>query len=273
MRSFALSLAAFAAAVPLALAEPATSALARGPAPDVSIDQRLGATLPGALVFRDETGRAVPFSSYLGRRAIVLDFVYFKCPMLCTYVLNGTLRSMRAMSLTAGRDFDLLVVSIDPSDRPNIAAAKRADFVRQYGRPENSGIHFLTGEERNIHQLSEAAGFRYERDPETQEFSHAAGMMVVTADGRMSHYFYGVEFSPSDLRLALVDASGGRIGNPVDRFLLLCSHYDPATGKYSVAVMRVVRIAGITTVVVLGGFLIAMFRKDPARRGGLGKAA
>jgi protein SCO1/2 len=258
----------------LALSVPLTALAAGRPiAPDVSIDQKLGSELPGALRFRDASGRGVSFSSVLGGRPIVLDFVYFRCPMLCSYVLNGTLRAMRAMSLSAGRDFDLVVVSIDPSDRPNIAAAREADFVRQYGRPAAGGIHFLTGEEPNIRALADASGFRYERDSETKEFSHAAGMMVATADGRMSHYFYGVEFSPSDLRLALVAASNGRIGNPVDRFLLLCSHYDPATGKYSLAVMRVVRILGIATVVLLGGFLIVMFRKDASRRGGVGRAA
>jgi protein SCO1/2 len=234
---------------------------------DVSIEQRLGEKLPLDAAFRDENGRAVRLGDFFGRRPVLLAFVYYECPMLCSYVESGTLKAMRALPFRAGREFDLVTISIDPSDIPKIAAAKRLDFLRQYGRPgAERGVHFLTGPAASIAAVTSAAGFRYVRDPETKGFSHAAGILLATPDGRLSKYFYGIEYSARDLKLATMEASGARIGSPVDRVLLYCSHYDPSTGKYGLVVMRVVRLGGIATAGSLGVFMAVMLRRERRRK-------
>lgn len=230
---------------------------------DVGIDQRLDEQVPLGLEFRDEDGRTVPLRQYFGRKPVVLSLVYYECPMLCTMALNGLLRSLRAVNLNVGEDFDVVTVSFDPNETPELAAAKKNGYVERYARSGGeNGWHFLTGEEASIRQLTESVGFRYKYDPNTNQFAHASGIMILTPQGRIARYLYGIEYSARDLRLALVEASAGKIGSPVDQVLLYCFHYDPATGKYSLLIMNVVRTLGIATIVVLGGFMIVMFRRD-----------
>lgn len=236
----------------------------------VGIDQKLGASVPLDLVFRNEEGQDVRLATYFGEKPVILSLVYYECPMLCTLILNGLLRSLRALSFTAGKEFTVLTVSFDPREGPELAAAKKQTYVRSYGRPEaERGWHFLTGEEAAIRRLTEAVGFRYAFDPETGQFAHASGIMVLTPQGRIARYFYGIEYAPRDLRLGLVEAAQGKIGSPVDQILLYCYHYDPRQGRYSLVILNVLRLAGVATVLVLGGFLVVMFRRD--RRTSLGR--
>ena len=256
--------AAFAQAPAAAIGTPAQ---APPPLSDVSIEQRLGAALPLDAALRDESGRAVRLGDFFRGRPVLLAFVYYECPMLCSYVETGTLKAMRALPFTAGREFDLVTVSIDPADLPSIAATKRMDFLRRYGRPSAAGgIHYLTGPAGSIAAITRAAGFRYAPDPETKGYSHAAGIMLATPDGRLSKYFYGIEYSARDLKLAMMEASNARIGTPVDRVLLYCSHWDPQTGKYGIVVMRAVRLGGAATVLSLGVFMAVMIRRERRRK-------
>ncbi len=234
---------------------------------DVGIDQRLNELLPLEAEFRDETGRQAPLGDYFGRKPVILALVYYECPMLCTMVLNGLLRTFRAMELTVGKDFDVVTVSFDPTEGPDLAAEKKKQYLTSYGRSEaTQGWHFLTGEEASIRSLTAAAGFRYTYDSKTGQYAHAAGILVVTPQGRIARYLYGIEYPVRDLRLALVEASAGRIGNPVDQVLLYCFHYDPATGKYGLVIMNVIRLLGTATVVALATFLLIMFRRDRRRK-------
>ncbi len=233
----------------------------------VGIDQKLNAQVPLDLVFRDESGRAVTLREYFGERPVLLSLVYYECPMLCTLILNGLLRSLRALSFTAGKEFVVLTVSFDPREGPQLAAAKKRAYVRSYGRPEaERGWHFLTGDEDAIRRLTEAVGFRYAFDAETGQFAHASGIMVLTPQGRVARYFYGIEYAPRDLRLGLVEAAQGKIGSPVDQLLLYCYHYDPKTGRYSMLIMNVLRLAGAATVLAVGGFMLVMFRRERRKK-------
>ncbi|MCS6817070.1 MAG: SCO family protein [Blastocatellia bacterium] len=240
------------------------------PAPilqNVGIDQKLDAQIPLELVFRDEQGRAVSLREYFGEKPVILSLVYYECPMLCTLILNGLLRSLRALPLTVGKEFTVVTVSFDPREGPELAAAKKRTYVQSYGRPEaEAGWHFLTGEQESIRRLTEAVGFRYAFDPQTGQFAHASGIMVLTPQGRVARYFYGIEYAPRDLRLGLIEAAQGKIGSPVDQILLYCYHYDPKTGRYSLLIMNVLRLAGIATVLVLGGFIFVMFRRDRRKK-------
>ncbi len=235
------------------------------PAPlrDVGIDQKLNEQLPLNLTFRDETGKPVQLRQYFGQKPVILSLVYYDCPMLCTLVLNGLVRSLRVVPLDVGDQFDVVTVSFDPRETPALAAAKKETYVKRYARAQASqGWHFLTGEEASIQQLTRAVGFRYAYDAKSGEFAHATGIMVLTPTGRLARYFYGIEYSPRDLRLALVEASAHKIGSVVDQLLLFCFHYDPRTGKYSLVVMNVLRVAGMGTLLALGSFLFVMFRRD-----------
>lgn len=231
---------------------------------NVGLDQNLNAQAPLAVVFRDEAGREKPLASYFGNRPVVLALVYYQCPMLCTQVLNGLVRSLRGMSLESGRDFEVVVVSIDPTETPDLAARKKAEYLRRYAK-SSAGWHFLTGDEPQIQELARAVGFRYAYDAKTKQFAHASAIMVLTPSGRLSRYFYGIEYAPRDLRLGLVEASGNKIGSPVDQFLLYCYHYDTSTGKYSAIVMNIVRVAGALTLLLLVLFLTALWRRDLRR--------
>lgn len=245
------------------------SALAQGLGPaqallDASrIDQKLDAQIPLDLGFKDEAGRDVHLQDYFGQRPVVLVMAYYECPMLCTLVLNGLVRALNVVNLDMGKDFDVVTVSFDPGETPDLAAAKKASYVSQYRRTgAEEGWHFLTGSEDSIRRLTDAVGFRYAYDAKRDEYAHASAIMVATPDGKLSKYFYGVEYSGRDLRLGLVDASERRIGSAVDFVLLWCYHYDPLTGKYGLAIIRAVRVAGALTVLALAGFVIRALRQD-----------
>lgn len=238
---------------------------------DVGIDQKLNASIPLDLMFRDEHGQPVELSQYFGSKPVILTLVYYSCPMLCTQVLNGLDRSLKALPMEIGKDFNVVTVSIDPTEQPVLAEAKHALYTGIYGRPGAAyGWHFLTGDEPQIKQLANAVGFRYAYDPDSKQFAHAAGIMMLTPEGKLSRYFYGVQFPERDLRLGLVEASQGKIGSPVDQVLLFCYHYDPHTGKYGLLISRVIQLAGGLTVLIGGIFLIFLFRGEryalPGRR-------
>ena len=235
---------------------------------EIGIDQRLNEQLPLGLTFANSNGETVELGDYFGDKPVILSLVYYECPMLCTQVLNGLLRGLKVLSFKVGEEFDVVTVSIDPGETPALAAAKKKEYVGRYRRESaQNGWHFLTGSQDQIDQLAEAVGFRYQYDPETDLYVHASGIMVATAEGLLSRYFYGVEFAPKDLRLGLIDASQNRIGNPVDQLLLLCYQYDPATGKYGLAIINSLRVAGAATVIALGTFIVVMLRRE--RRGQL----
>ncbi len=234
---------------------------------DVGLDQRLNEQAPLDLSFRDEVGRAVRLRDYFGKKPVVLSLVYYECPMLCTMVLNGLLRSLRAIRFDAGNQFQVVIVSIDPRETPAIAAAKKETYLGQYRRAGASeGWHFLTGAEPEIQQLARAVGFRYAYDPKTGQYAHASGVIVLTPEGKLSRYFYGIEYSARDLRLGLVEASANKIGSAVDQVLLFCYHYDPLTGKYGLIIMNLLRAAGVATVLALGSFVVVMFRRERQKK-------
>ncbi|HEV8231277.1 MAG TPA: SCO family protein [Thermoanaerobaculia bacterium] len=266
MKARALVFAALAMAIPLAAQQPDS----RPPIlRNVSIEQRLDQPLPLDLPFRDETGRTVRLRNFFGKRPVVLVLAYYDCPMLCTQVLNGLLAAMRILSFDAGREFEVVTVSFDPRDDPGDARAKKEPYVARYGRPgAAAGWHFLTADPPAIAGLTEAVGFRYAWDERIGQFAHASAIYVATPTGRLSRYFYGIEYAPRDLRLALVEASAGRIGTPVDQLLLYCYHYDPAAGRYGAVVMNMVRVAGVGAVLVLTAFLAAMWRRERRRDAG-----
>jgi len=233
---------------------------------DIGIDQRLDAQAPLDLPFRDELGRPVRLSDYFGKRPVILALVYYNCPMLCTQVLNGLVSSLRVISLDAGRDFDVVAVSFDARDKAADAASKKNAYVTRYHRPGgDAGWHFLTGDREAIATLARAVGFRFRYDPEHDQFAHASAIFVLTPGGRLSRYFYGIEYAPRDLRLALVESSAGKIGNPADQVLLYCFHYDPRTGKYGAVVLNIIRLAGVATVLVLAAAIFLMTRRHRRR--------
>ena len=229
----------------------------------VGITQNLNAQIPPGLVFRDETGRPVRIGDFFGRKPIVLSLVYFDCPALCTEVLNGELRTMKAISLDLGKDFDAVTVSFEPRDTPALAKAKRDVYAGQYARPEAADHwHFLTGEQQSIDALTSVAGFHYAYDSSIRQYAHAAAILILTPDGRIDRYFYGVQYPARDVRLGLVEASEDKIGTFTDHALLYCYQYDPMTGKYGVVVMNVLRVAGGLTVLILGVFVTLMFLRE-----------
>jgi len=232
----------------------------------VGITQNLNALVPPDVVFRDETGKSVRIGDFFGHKPIVLSLVYFDCPALCTEVLNGELRTMKAISLDLGKDFDAVTVSFEPKDTPALAKAKRDVYAGQYGRPGAADHwHFLTGEQQSIEALTNAVGFQYAYDSSIRQYAHAAAILVLTPEGRIDRYFYGVIYPARDLRLGLVEASEGKIGTLTDHALLYCYQYDPMTGKYGVVVMNVLRAAGGLTVLILGIFMTMMFLRERKR--------
>jgi protein SCO1/2 len=229
----------------------------------VKYEQHIDAQLPLDLKFHDETGREVALGEYFGKRPVVLALVYYECPMLCTLVLNGLVRSLRTMSLQPNSDFDVVAVSFNPKETPKLAAEKKSAYLRDYGKAATApGWHFLTGDATAIERLTETVGFRYMYDARTQQYAHASGIIVTTPAGKLYRYFYGIEYAPRDLRLALVDASAGKAGTLVDQMLLYCYHYDPQTGKYGVLITRVIRVLGTSTVLLLGGFVLLSLRRE-----------
>lgn len=233
----------------------------------VGLDQHLGEEVPRDLAFLDEAGRSVRLGDYFDERPLILTLNYYECPMLCTLELNGLVASLKTMSLEPERDFRIVTVSINPKEGPALAAEKKALYVKNYARAgAASGWHFLTGEEPSIQELARRVGFRYAFDAASGQYAHAAGIVLLTPSGRISRYFYGVDYAPRDLRLALVESSEGKIGSLADKVLLFCFHYDPATGRYSIAAMRAMRLGGVLTALVLGVMILRMLRRERARR-------
>jgi protein SCO1/2 len=232
----------------------------------VNIEQRLNNQIPLGLKFRDESGREVRLGEYFARgKPVALTLVYYECPMLCNQVLNGAVGAFQGLSFTAGREYEAVTVSFDPREGPELAARKKETYLRRYKREgAEAGWHFLTGDKASIDALSEAVGFRYAWDEQSGQFAHASALMVATPRGRLSHYLYGIDYAPKDLRLALVEASEGKIGSPVDALLLFCYHYDPASGRFA-PVMNVLRAAGVLTVAGLVGLLVYLRRKTRRR--------
>jgi len=230
----------------------------------VGIDQRLNEQLPLDLPFLDEDGKSVRLGDYFGKRPVVLSLIYYACPMLCTTAENGLLEALKQVKFDVGNQFDVLTVSFDSKDTSAAASAKKSIYVGLYGRKGAAkGWHFLTGSEASIRRLTQAVGFHYNYDPATKQFAHATGIIVLTPEGRVSRYFYGIQYPAGDLRLALVDSSNNQIGSPVDAVLLFCSHYDPAVGKYGLVISRVLQIAGAFTVLTLGTLMLVMFLREP----------
>ncbi|MBP6715754.1 MAG: SCO family protein [Acidobacteria bacterium] len=247
---------------PLMVPPPGKAAAERIPLlKDVDIIQKLGNKVPMDLPFVDENGKDVKLGDYFGRRPVVLALVYYECPMLCTQVLNGVFSTMSAMPFTTGNEFDLLVISFDPGETPALALQKKNAYFERYRRPgAEKGLHFLTGRQESIKAITDAVGFKYAYDPAIDQFAHPAAVTVLTNDGEVSRYLYGIEFAPRDMRLALVDAGQGHVGSAVDQVLLYCYHYDPESGKYGFVIMNVVRLGGILTVAVLGLFIVRNVR-------------
>ena len=246
---------------------------------NVGIEQHLDAQVPSDLPFRDEAGKTVKLGDYFGRKPIILDLAYYNCTMLCGEVLLGLTGAMKMVNFNMGEDYDVITVSFDPKDTSELAAAKKKDYVQRYGRPgAQQGWHFLTGQPDAINALTQAVGFQYQYDPKINQYAHATAIMVLTPQGKISRYFYGVDFPPKDLRLGLVEASQNKIGNPVDAILLYCYHYDPATGKYGAIVTNILQLGAGITILILGAMFFILFRMGPAsaaRRAGaahLGKA-
>ena len=246
--------------------EPGQPAQARpGILSKIAIDQKIGQGLPLDTPFVDESGRHVKLGDYFGKRPVILALVYYECPMLCTQVLNGLVSSLGVMNFEVGREFDVVAVSFNPKEGPGLASQKKAAYVERYGRPGSAGgWHFLTGSQESIAQLTDAVGFRYALDPEIGQFAHGAAIEVITPKGTIAKYFYGIEFSPRDLRLGLIEAADERIGTLIDDVLLFCYHYDPSTGKYGATVLGIVRMAGVATILAFAIFLTVNVRREMA---------
>jgi protein SCO1/2 len=230
---------------------------------NVGFEPPLNGQMPLDLAFRDETGRSVQLRDYFGSKPVVLAFVYYGCPMLCDQVEQGVVGSLRMLSFNPGRDYDVVFVSFDSRETPEMAAEKKKKALAHFRRPEtDSGWHFLTGSKESIDAVTEAANFRFTFDAKSNLFAHASGVMLLTPDGRISRYFYGVEYPGRDLRLGLVDASAGKIGTPIDHVLLFCYHYDPAAATYSASILKIIRLGGVLTILCLvGGILISRRRE------------
>jgi protein SCO1/2 len=236
----------------------------------VGIDQKMGAQAPLDLPFFDENGKEVKLGQYFGK-PVILALVYYSCPSLCNMVLDGTVRAVAGLKATAGKDFDVVAVSFDPRETPEMAREKKATILKEYNRPgTENGWHFLTADESASKALAEAVGFHYSYDSMANQYVHAAAIILLTPEGKVNRYFYGIAYEPRDVRLGLDEASEGKIGSLTDAVLLYCCHYDPSTGKYGLAIMNVLRLAGFLTVLALAGFMIVMLRRDFAHRGTAG---
>ncbi len=234
----------------------------------VRIDQKLDEQVPLDIPFLDSQAKPVTLRQYFGKRPVILALVYYECPMLCTQVLNGLVSSLEVLKFNPGQDFEVLVVSFDPGETPGLARDKKASYLERYNRPgTEGGWHFLTGQQAAITKLTDAVGFRYAYDPKIDQFAHPAVIMLLTPGGKVSRYFYGIEYAPRDLRLGLVEASQDKIGTAVDQALLLCYHYDPEQGKYGLAIMNLIRLGGVLTLAALGGFIFLALRKDRRPQG------
>jgi protein SCO1/2 len=269
----------FSAVVTLAVFVSAAAAAAQGLAPSgdpaaaakpgilskIAIDQRIGEKIPLDLTFTDESARTVTLGDYFGKRPVILALVYYECPMLCTQVLNGLVTALGVMHFEPGREFDVVAVSFNPKEGPGLAAQKKDAYLKRYGRTHTAeGWHFLTGTSDSIARLTRAVGFKYEYDEQIKQYAHGAGIELLTPEGVLSRYFYGIEFSARDIRFGLIEASAERIGTRIDDVLLFCYHYDPATGKYGAAVLEMVRLGGVATVLAFLAFLTVSLRRERA---------
>jgi protein SCO1 len=234
---------------------------------EIGFDQFIDQPIPLDVPFRDESGRSVQLGDYFGKRPVVLVFAYYDCPMLCTLVITGLSTALNVLSLEPNQDFEIVTVSFNPKDTPATAAAKKATYLERYKRGGAAGgWHFLTGDQAAIDRLTKAAGFRYVWDEKTNQFAHPSGVIVLTPQGRLARYLFGIEYGPRDLRFAIVEASAGRVGSAVDAVLLYCYHYDPMTGRYGLVIMRALRLAGGVTVLALATFIVIMVRREKAER-------
>ncbi|HEV7220957.1 MAG: SCO family protein [Terriglobales bacterium] len=228
---------------------------------NVGIQQNLNGQIPPDLEFRDETGKSVRLGDYFGQKPMILSLVYYKCPMLCGEVLAGLSSALKVLKFNVGDEFNVLTVSFDPKDTPEIGAAKKAEYMERYGRPGAAkGWHFLTGPQSSIDALTKAAGFQYQYDPKTEQFAHSTAIMILTPEGKIAQYYYGVEYAPKDLRLGLIQASQHKIGTVVDEVLLYCYHYDPNTGRYGAVISRILQLSALATVLILGLFMAVLIR-------------
>jgi protein SCO1/2 len=235
---------------------------------NVGIEQHLDEQIPADLSFRDETGKPVRLGDYFGKKPMILNLVYYNCPMLCGEVLSGLEGALRVLKFDVGKEFDVLTVSFDPRETPDMATKKKAEFLKRYGRAGAAeGWHFLTGPQESIDALTKAAGFQYQYDPKTGQFAHATAIMILTPEGKIAQYYYGVEYAPKDLRLGLIQASENKIGTLADQVLLYCYHYDPTTGKYGAIISRVLKLAGIATLLGLGILMTVLIRLGSGPRG------
>lgn len=236
-----------------------------GPLKEVGFDQKIGDILPLDAAFVDEAGLQVTLGDYFGERPVIVAFVYYDCPMLCSLVMNGLAKSVGVLEFNAGEAFDVVAISVDPTDTPAKASKTKLETVQRYGRPETAeGWHFLSGAEPEITRAAEAAGFQYTFIPETGDYAHAAGILMATPDGTIAQYYYGIEYSPKDLRLAMVEASENRLGSVVDQILLYCYRYNPSLGKYTAVITRILRLAGLGFCICLAAFLWINWRRDRA---------
>jgi protein SCO1/2 len=250
-------------ALPVAAQQYGLPAMLQG----VGIEQKLNSQLPLEATFRDETGAPVRLGSYFQGRPVIVNLVYYQCPMLCNLVLTGMVNTLRRLSLNPGADFDIVTLSFDPSETPQLAAAKRQTYLAKYNRPGAAASwHFLTGNETQIHQVTEAIGFHYRWDDQQKAWAHASGIFIATPDGKISRYIYGVYYPDRDVRLSLVEASANKIGTLNDQVLLFCYHYDPKNGKYGLVIVNIIRLLCTATVLILGAFIFTMLRRERRAR-------
>ena len=232
----------------------------------IGFDQNLNAQLPLDLTFRDETGKTVKLGDYFGSKPVILNLVYYRCPMLCGEELQGIARSLRPLKMSVGQDFEIVTISIDPTETSELARAKKETYLSRYNRPgAEKGWHFLTGDESSIAPIAQAIGFRYTYNPDTKLYAHAAGLVIATATGRLSRYFYGIDYPAKDLQFGLIESSSGKIGSPIARLLLFCYHYDPSTGKYSLAIVWLLQVFGTGTALMVGSYVTFMLRRERIR--------
>lgn len=237
---------------------------------ETGVDQKLGEQLPLDAEFRDENGNAVKLGDYFNKdKPVILALVYYECPMLCNQVLNGLTGSLKGISFDAGKEFDVVAISFDAreNDKPDLAKNKKTSYLERYGRKgTENGWHFLTGEQKAIDEITRAAGFRYEWDEKSNQFAHGSAIMVVTPEGKLSRYHYGIDYAPKDLKFSLMDSAKNSIGNPVEQLSLYCYHYDPSTGKYGLAILSVLRLMAVATILGVGGMLFVFWRKSKSRK-------
>ncbi len=232
---------------------------------DVGIQQKSGEQIPLDIEFKDENGKNVKIGDYFGKKPVVLALVYYECPMLCNEVLNGLTGSLKSLNFTVGKEFDVIAVSFDAreNDKPNLAKNKKESYLNRYGRVgTENGWHFLTGTPDSIEKLTKAVGFGFKWDEQTEQFAHAGAIMILTPEGKLSKYLYGIDYAPKDVKFAIIESAENKIGSPVDQLMLYCFHYDPATGKYGLAVLNVIRIAGILTLLGFGTMLFVFWKRN-----------